>query len=284
MKPKIATNKNSLKHKLHEIIFESDTSAGRLFDVCLVILILVSVLVVLLESVPSIKSDYGRALYKIEWFFTVIFIVEYVLRIYCSERPMKYVTSVFGIIDLLACIPTPLSVIYPGAQSLLIVRAFRLLRIFRIFKLGWYFNEGVLLIDALKAGRAKITVFLFAVTIIITVAGSAMYLIEGPTAGFVSIPVSMYWAVVTLTTVGYGDIAPKTGFGQFLASAIMILGYAIIAVPTGILTSELTTRRQRKAVTNIICLGCGAEGHDPDAVYCKYCGRKLPTVSVQTPT
>lgn len=277
MKPKAPINKNSFKYKLHNIVFESDTFAGKLFDVFLVILILASILVVLLESVPSIKAEYGATLYVFEWFFTVIFIIEYILRIYCIEEPLKYMTSVFGIIDLLACIPTPLSVIYPGAQSLLIVRSFRLLRIFRIFKLGWYFNEGVLLIDALKGGRAKITVFLFTVTIIITVAGSAMYLIEGPESGFVSIPHGMYWAVVTLTTVGYGDIAPRTGFGQFLASAIMILGYAIIAVPTGILTSELTTRQRKTTFNNIACLGCGAEGHDPDAKYCKYCGHALVT-------
>ncbi len=267
-------NRNSFRFKLRNIIFESDTFEGKAFDVTLVIVIFTSVVAVLLESISSVKAEYGAELYAFEWFITIIFIVEYGLRVYCIAKPFKYIGSLFGVIDLLACLPTLLSLFIPGAQSLLIVRSFRLLRVFRIFKLGWYFNEGVVIVEALKAGQAKITVFLFAVLIVITVSGSAMYLIEGPKSGFVSIPTSMYWAVVTLTTVGYGDIAPKTNLGQFLASAIMILGYAIIAVPTGIVSSELT-KHHRKTATNVACLGCGAEGHDRDSKYCKFCGYEI---------
>lgn len=267
MSDNVSVDRNSFKYKLHNIIFESDTTAGRAFDIVLIGVILSSIVVVVLESIPSVKLQYGSLLYIFEWFFTVVFIVEYFARIYCISKPLKYVLSWFGIIDLLACLPTLASVIFPGTQSLIIVRAFRLLRIFRIFKLGWYFHEGIIILEALKAARAKITVFLFTVMIIVVISGSAMYIIEGEASGFVSIPTGMYWAVVTLTTVGYGDIAPKTALGQFLASTIMVLGYAILAVPTGIVTSELT-RRQYKKLTNIACLSCGAEGHETDAKFC----------------
>ncbi|MFN3453743.1 MAG: ion transporter [Pseudobdellovibrio sp.] len=270
----IHTPNRDLKSRLHDIIFESDTPEGKAFDVALIVCIVLSVAIVMLESMPSVKLEYGRFLYGLEWFFTVLFFIEYSLRVYCIQKPMKYILSWYGVIDLLSFVPTVISPFIPGAQSLLLIRALRLLRIFRIFKLQWYFNEGVFLIDALKATRAKITVFLFTVVIIVTISGAIMYLVEGESSGFVSIPTSIYWAVVTLTTVGYGDISPRTGLGQFLASVLMILGYAIIAVPTGIVTSELTRGRQTK-LTQIACAHCGAEGHDSNAKFCKFCGESL---------
>ncbi len=262
-----------LKKKIHSIIFEADTPAGRAFDLVLIGLIVSSVAVVILESVLNLSQQHGQFFYIAEWTFTILFLVEYLLRLYSVKKPWTYAKSFFGIIDLAACLPTLLSFFIPGTQSLIVIRALRLIRVFRILKLGWYFNEGMLIVEALKAAKAKITVFLFFILLIVVIAGTAMYLIEGPEAGFVSIPVSMYWAVVTLTTVGYGDIAPVTFLGRLLASLLMITGYAIIAVPTGIVTSELT--RRQLSVSNKACSGCGAQGHYPDAVYCRYCGVEL---------
>ena len=267
-------NTDNLKNKLHTIIFESETPAGRTFDLVLILAIVSSVIVVILESEPVIQSTYGSLLYGLEWFFTILFLIEYALRIYAVKKPLSYVFSFFGLIDLASCLPTLLSIVFPGAQSLLVIRALRLLRIFRILKLGWYFNEGLIIVNALKASRAKILVFFFSIILIIIVAGTTMYLIEGPEAGFTSIPTSMYWAVVTLTTVGYGDIAPASTFGRFVASLLMIMGYAIIAVPTGIITSELT-RQDHHKLNNEACPGCGAQGHESDAIYCHKCGTRL---------
>lgn len=264
----------SIREKLHTIIFESETPAGRAFDLTLIVAIIGSIIAVILESEPSVKAEYGSLLYTIEWAFTILFLVEYFLRIYAVKNPLRYIFSFFGLIDLASCLPTLLSFMLPGAQSFLVIRSLRLLRIFRILKLGNYFSEGLVIMNALKASRAKIFVFFFTVVLIVIIAGATMHFIEGPESGFVSISTGMYWAVVTLTTVGYGDIAPASTLGRFLASGLMILGYAIIAVPTGIITSELT-RKDSRNLYNEACPGCGAQGHEPDALYCHRCGTAL---------
>jgi len=259
--------------RMHEIIFESDTRAGKAFDVVLLWAIIISVAAVMLESVREIEAEYGTMLRAVEWFFTVLFTVEYLARIVSVGRPLKYMTSFLGIIDLLAVIPTYLSVFVTGTQFFLVLRTIRLLRVFRIFKLARFLGEAEVLARALRASRFKITVFLGVVFSSVIIMGTAMYLIEGSENGFTSIPRSIYWAIVTLTTVGYGDIAPRTVLGQVLASVIMILGYGIIAVPTGIVTVELS--QAGKAVTSQACPSCSLQGHDGDAVYCKHCGARL---------
>ncbi|MCB0560297.1 MAG: ion transporter [Lewinellaceae bacterium] len=271
-----AVRRNELKEKIHEIIFEADTPAGKAFDVVLLILIVASVLVVTLESVRGLQSHYNNFFYALEWFFTIIFTIEYILRLYCVYRPAKYATSFFGVIDLLAILPTYISLIIYGTQYLLVIRALRLLRVFRIFKLGHFLSEGEVIIRALKASRAKITVFLTFILLLIIIIGSIMYLVEGgQNEGFSSIPRSIYWTVVTLTTVGYGDITPVTELGQFLSAFIMILGYAILAVPTGIVSAEMVSDMRKNTLTNQACRYCGKEGHETDAVFCKYCGERL---------
>lgn len=268
-------NKNSLKEKLHEIIFEADTPAGKAFDVALLIAIIASVLAVIFESVTEYQLRYGGLLYTLEWIFTIFFTLEYVLRLYCVHKPLKYAKSFFGIIDLLAILPTYLSIFVLGAQTLLVIRVLRLMRIFRIFKLGHFLKEGAIIARSLKASRAKITVFLLFVTLMVTIIGSVMYLIEGGQGneGFSSIPMSIYWAIVTLTTVGYGDITPTTEIGKMLSALVMILGYAVLAVPTGIVSAEMIRTSYR---TNTqACRFCGKEGHDDDARHCKYCGEVL---------
>ncbi|GIV60559.1 MAG: ion transporter [Rhodothermaceae bacterium] len=257
----------------HEIIFEAETPAGRAFDVGLIGAILASVIVVMLESVAVVRARHGAFLYALEWGFTILFTIEYVLRLWCVGRPWRYAMSFFGIIDLLAVLPTYLSVLLPGTQYLLVLRLLRILRVFRVLKLVQYLSEAHLLAKALQASRRKITVFLFAVLTLVVIFGSLMYLIEGPAHGFTSIPRSIYWAIVTLTTVGYGDIAPQTNLGQALAAMIMILGYGVIAVPTGIVTVELS--RATHTVSTRACPACGADGHDADAVFCKYCGTRI---------
>jgi voltage-gated potassium channel len=259
--------------RLHEIIFEADTPAGRGFDLALLVAIIVSIVAVMLESVAAIRRDHGAALRALEWTITVVFTVEYILRLLAVDRPARYARSFLGVIDLLAILPTYLALVAPEAHSLLVIRSLRLLRIFRILKLAQFLGEAQLLVQALRASRRKITVFLGAVFTIVVIVGTLMYVIEGEEHGFTSIPVSMYWAVVTLTTVGYGDIAPRTPLGQFLASLLMILGYAIIAVPTGIVSVELA--QAGRAVSRQACPACGAEGHDVDAIHCKFCGAHL---------
>jgi len=259
---------------LHEIIFEADTPAGKCFDIFLILSIIISVVAVMLDSVSSISKVYGGFFYSIEWFFTILFTVEYILRLMSVGRPLRYATSFFGIVDLLAIVPTYLSLLFHNSQYLLVIRILRLLRIFRVLKLVQYLGEARLLVQALRASRRKITVFLFVVFTLVIVFGSLMYVIEGEENGFTSIPRSIYWAVVTLTTVGYGDISPKTGIGQTLAAVVMIMGYGIIAVPTGIVTVELAQVAGRKVSTQA-CPECSLEGHDSDAVCCKYCGTKL---------
>ncbi len=267
------------REKIHEIIFEADTPAGKSFDVALLVLIVASVAAVMLETVDSIQERYGTLLFVLEWLFTIAFTIEYILRLLSVRRPMAYVTSFFGIIDLLAIIPTYLEFFFVGSHYLVVVRALRLLRVFRIFKLGHFLKEGAVITAALRASRVKITVFLVFILLLVVIIGSIMYLVEGgqDDTGFTSIPRSVYWAIVTLTTVGYGDIAPTTTFGQFLAAVVMILGYGVIAVPTGIVTSEIVKAKEDDEISTQCCPSCAQEGHDADAVYCKYCGEEMHT-------
>lgn len=262
------------RRKLQEIIFEADTKAGKLFDVLLIISILLSVAVVLLDSVKSINRVYGDVFYILEWFFTILFTIEYALRLICIGKPLRYAGSFYGIVDLLAILPTYLSIIFPGGHYLTVIRILRVLRIFRVLKLVQYLGQARLLMRALRDSRQKILVFLVTVVLLMVILGSMMYMIEGEQNGFTSIPRSIYWAIVTLTTVGYGDLSPITPLGQTLAAVIMILGYSIIAVPMGIVSVGLV-KVSDKPVSTQACPQCSAEGHDADAVYCKYCGARL---------
>lgn len=259
---------------LYRVIFESDTPAGKWFDILLIVCILLSVAVVMLDSVGSIREHHGDLLYGIEWFFTILFTVEYVLRLLCAVKAARYARSFFGIVDLLAILPTYLSVVFFAGRYLAVVRVLRVLRIFRILRLGPHMKEAGLLKQALYAGRRKIMVFLFVVLTVVVIVGSLMHIIEGEDSDFSSIPHSVYWAIVTMTTVGYGDISPETAPGRFLAAIVMILGYSIIAVPTGIVGGHVALAyKDRRAERQ--CKKCGASGHDGDAKYCKSCGGKL---------
>lgn len=271
-----STRRNDkLRNQIHEIIFEADTRWGKVFDIALLVTIILSVIIVILESVNFLQIRYGQLFRILEWIFTIFFTIEYILRLYCVYRPMKYATSFFGIVDLLAILPTYLSFIITGSHSLVVIRILRLMRVFRIFKLGHFLSEGRVISRALIASRAKITVFLTFVVLMVTIIGAVMYLVEGGSnESFSSIPRSIYWAIVTLTTVGYGDITPQTNLGQFLSAVVMIMGYAVIAVPTGIVSSELMKDIQSQTNTQA-CRYCGREGHDDDAKYCKYCGELL---------
>ena len=264
----------SWRARLHTVIFEADTAAGKRFDVALLWAIVLSVLVVLVESVAGVRASYGWELRIVELVFTGLFTVEYILRLVSVKRPLKYAFSFYGLVDLLSILPTFVEILLPGAASLRVVRMLRLLRVFRVLKLVGFLREAQILKDALWASRRKIIVFLSAVLVLVTLLGTVVYIIEDAEAGFTSIPMSIYWAIVTVTTVGYGDIAPQTVLGQMLASLMMILGYAIIAVPTGIVGAELA--RTDPVDTNTqSCPGCGAEGHEDDAVHCKHCGHAL---------
>ncbi len=265
---------NGWRERLFVIIFEADTPQGKAFDVALLWLIMLSVLAVILESVPDIGARFNRVLYYAEWGFTGIFTVEYLLRVACVRDKWRYMRSPLGIIDLLAVLPSYLSLFSFGMQYFLVIRVLRLLRVFRIMKLGRYVGEAQLLTRALKASRFKITVFLSTVLTLVVVIGTLMYMIEGPENGFTSVPVGMYWAIVTLTTVGFGDITPTTLVGRALAAMVMILGYGIIAVPTGIVTVELAQQSRRKS-PKAVCAGCGSKDHDGDAAFCKLCGERL---------
>jgi len=260
----------------YEIIFEADTKAGKLFDVLLLLAILVSVIVLMLESVQSIRMQWGETLRRIEWTITILFTIEYMLRILTVRRRLRYCKSFFGVVDLLSILPTYLSVLVPGSQSLAVIRVFRLVRVFRIFGLGRYEQESQVLLKALKATQAKIVVFLLVIVTLVLVMGSLVYLIESPQPGskFTSIPRSVYWAIVTVTTVGYGDMAPQTVLGQLLSAVAMILGYAIIIVPTGIFSAEVIMSRSGKQ-TPRSCPDCNREGHETDAQFCKFCGKNL---------
>lgn len=266
----------SLRAKVYEVIFEHETSAGKTFDLVLLVAILASVAAVMLESVRGARAAFGPELRVAEWIFTILFTVEYVARLWAVRRPANYAFSFFGIVDLLAVIPTYLSILVPGGQVLAVVRILRVIRVFRILKLAQFVGEAHVLAAALRSSRYKITVFMISVVSIVVVVGSVMYLVEGPEAGFTSIPRGVYWAIVTLTTVGYGDIAPLSPFGQALASVVMIMGYAIIAVPTGIVTVELSRQASGAAGTPTSpprsCARCGRIEADPEARFCRYCG------------
>ncbi len=265
----------SLRKKLDIVIFGTDTPAGKAFDLGLLVVILLSVLTVMLESVPSLQEKFGTLFRDLEWIMTAIFTLEYLIRIWITQKKTKYIFSFYGIIDLLSVLPSYISLIFTGSQYLLIIRALRLLRVFRILKLGRFVGEGEQLGRALKASRHKITVFMGTVMMLVIILGTIMYLVEGKENGFTSIPLSIYWAIVTLTTVGYGDIAPQTVLGQSIASFVMILGYAIIAVPTGIVTVELNREKKNEDAIKK-CSNCGKTGHQNDAIYCRQCGEALP--------
>lgn len=256
------------------VIFEANTPSGRAFDVALILCILISVLAVLLDSVSEIHERYGDLLYKVEWAFTILFTIEYGLRLWCIENTARYARSFYGVSDLLGIVPTYLSLVIADTQYLLVVRILRVLRVFRVLRMVRYVGEAQVLTDALKASQRKITVFISTVLALVVVFGSFMYLIEGPESGFTSIPKSIYWAVITLTTVGYGDLTPVTPLGQAFATIVMILGYGIIAVPTGIVTMELTEAHRRSANTRT-CPMCSVEGHIREATYCWRCGEHL---------
>jgi voltage-gated potassium channel len=263
-----------LRQRLHDIIFQHDDPAERAFDVVVIAAIVLSVVVVMLDSVESIAARYGNVLYVAEWFFTVLFTIEYLLRLWTSPRPLAYARSFYGVVDLLSVLPTWLSILFPPGRFLVVLRALRVLRVFRILKLAEYVEQGAVLSAALRASRYKITVFVTAVVTLSVIVGSMMYLIEGPAAGFTSIPQSVYWAVVTLTTVGYGDIAPESPLGKALAATLMIMGYGIIAVPTGIVTLELD-RASRSGGAGRPCPGCGVDRHEADSTFCRHCGTQL---------
>ena len=258
-----------------EVVFGHETKAGKTFDVLLIFAILASVAVVMLDSVVALEAFHPLFL-GAEWVFTILFTVEYVLRLVTVRRPSGYALSFFGIVDLLAVLPSYLSLLVPGGQFLIVIRILRVLRVFRVLKLVQYVGEARVLGLALRAARYKITVFLLTVLTIVVVVGSAMYLIEGPEHGFTSIPRGVYWAIVTLTTVGYGDVAPETPMGQALAALVMIMGYGIIAVPTGIVTVELANQARQQAKVRS-CSTCSSEAHDDDASFCKRCGQRLPS-------
>ena len=266
----------SWRLRLYTIIFEADTRAGRLFDLLLIATVLASVLVVILDSVQSITARYGTLFDVLEWGFTLLFTVEYVLRLACVRHPLRYATSFFGVVDLLAVLPTYLAFFVPEVHALIDVRLLRLLRIFRILKLGAYVSEFGFLGAALVASRRKIIVFIGFVLVTVTVLGTLMYVVEGPENGFTSIPVAIYWGITTMTTVGFGDITPKTDLGRLIAACMMLMGWGILAVPTGIVTAEMTARRFGRPVTTRTCPDCLTEGHDGDARFCKHCGKPLP--------
>lgn len=264
----------TLKDKIHVIIEGTDTKGGKFFDVVLLIAIALSVAVVMLDSVLYLRLQYGRLFFWAEWIFTVLFTLEYLLRVYSAPNRRRYITSFFGVVDLLALLPSYLSLFFVGTQYLLVVRILRILRIFRVFKLKSYMHQAGFLAAAFKTSQHKITVFFLSLLLLVTIFGSVLYVVEGPENGFTSIPLSIYWAIVTMTTVGYGDISPKTPLGQAIASMVMITGYAIIAVPTGIFTAELT-RTMRPQLQPVSCSNCGKFGHATNAKFCDRCGHDL---------
>ena len=266
---------------LHEVIFEADTPAGKLFDVALILAIILSIIAVMFESVAEVRNEHGQLLNVIEWIFTILFTIEYGLRIVSLGQPWRYIRSFYGLVDLIAILPTYISMFVPGSQYLMVIRVLRLLRIFRVLKLAQYLNEAEYLLKAMRASARKISVFLFAILTLVLIFGSLMYIVEGDEGGFTSIGVSCYWAITTLTTVGYGDLSPQSPLGRAVASIIMIMGYGVIAVPTGIVTAELVAPITGKVSTQA-CPDCGAEKHSYDAIHCKYCGTELnPDSSVE---
>ncbi len=267
-------NNKEYKLVLHRVIFGTDTPAGKRFDLFLIFAIVLSVFLLMLESVDSLSPSIKDYIMIGEWIFTVLFTIEYLVRIYCSPKRLAYVTSFYGLVDLISVIPTYIALLIPGANVLLIVRIMRFLRIFRVLKLVRYLSEANILVRSTMLARRKIMVFFLTVLVLATIFGALMYLLEGPENGFTSIPTSIYWTIVTLTTVGYGDITPQTPLGQFVAALSMLLGYSILAVPTGIFTAELTQELQRERLAKL-CSSCSKGKHDRDAQFCKYCGNFL---------
>ncbi len=263
-----------IRHRLYNIIFEADTAAGKFFDILILVLITLSVIAAILESVHPIEARFGHLLRAAEWGFTLMFTVEYIARLISVKRPWRYATSFYGIVDLLAIIPTYLSIVVPDAHSLIVIRALRLLRIFRVLKITRYLDEITALMIAIRATRVKITVFLLTVLTLALIMGTLMYVIEGDEESFSSIPRGLYWAVVTITTVGYGDIAPQTAMGQAVAAFAMVLGYSLIIIPTGIFAGELLKKSQKEPSARV-CMSCSLGGHDDDAQFCKHCGVSL---------
>ena len=275
-----------VKHKIHEIIFEADTPAGKAFDLALILCILASVTAVMLDSVAAIRANHGHLLLTVEWTFTLLFTLEYLVRIYISPRPSRYVFSFYGLVDLLSIIPTYLAVFIAGANYLLIIRLLRVLRIFRIMKLVRYSAEAGFLLRALYSARRKISVFFLGVLVLSTVFGCLMFVVEGPENGFTSIPKSIYWTIVTITTVGYGDITPSTILGQFISTLAMLTGYSIIAIPTGIVSVEMMNEanREREALSpGSRCPSCGGGGHQSGARFCQFCGLSLGSDEISSP-
>ncbi len=267
-------NTEVIKDRIRTVIFGTDTPSGRFFDIGLIVCIIASVILILLDTIVEVHRDYGDVIRVLEWGFTIIFSIEYGLRLYSSVNPWLYARSFYGVVDLLAIIPSFLALLFPGAQFALIIRVFRLFRIFRVLKLLRYLSEGNLLLKAMAQSSRKVFVFFFSVSLIIMVLGSVMYVIEGPSNGFTSIPKSIYWTIVTITTVGYGDITPQTALGQGVASFTMLLGYSIIAIPTGILTAEISSEMGRQKELRR-CSNCSTSGHNPQAQYCFECGAEL---------
>ena len=277
------------RRALFDVIYRHDTPPSRNFDLMLMVAILASVLAVMLDSVASINLAHGRLLYGLEWAFTLIFTAEYVLRLLVVKHPLRYAVSVWGVIDLLSILPTYLSLLMPGSQSLLVVRILRILRLFRIIKLTRYMEESTVLVRALWRSRRKLFVFIFSVLTIVVVAGALMYVVEGPEHGFESIPLSMYWAIVTVATVGFGDIVPQTVGGRFITSLLVLTGYSIIAVPTGIYTAELVTSLRESGggggdAPPRACVACGLHGHADDALHCRRCGQQLSVAGAESTT
>lgn len=268
-------NNEALKHKIYMIIYDTDTPMGKTFDVFLIGFILVSVGVVILESLAFFPPSFKEFLSVLEWVFTIFFTIEYLLRLYCSPKPKEYIFSFFGVVDLLATVPTYLGFIFPNAHGLLTIRILRLIRVFRVFKLFTFWHEGEILLTALRSSFRKITVFFVFVLLLVICIGTVMYMVEGGIEGssFSDIPSSIYWAIVTTTTVGYGDITPMTGMGRFLSAFVMLLGYTALAVPTGIVSAQMIT--QKKKISMKPCPHCHKTGHDEDAVFCRYCGKRL---------
>lgn len=262
------------KAHVHRIVFGSDTRAGRLFDVILLGMIGLSVMVAFADSLTAAHPRLRLVFLVLEWLFTLAFTAEYAVRLWCSPKPWRYARSFFGMVDLLATLPTYLGLFFPGANSLLVIRLIRMLRVFRVLKLFAYWNEANMLLRSLYASRRKIIVFLLTIFVAANVFGVLLYVVEGPEHGFNSIPHAVYWAIITITTVGYGDIVPQTGLGQAIASLVMLVGYSVIAVPTGIFTSEVLLELQRQR-NDRHCPGCAASGHESDARYCRHCGHSL---------
>jgi len=264
-----------LRIRVHEIVFEAETAEGKLFDEVLIAVILLSTLVVMLDSVHYFNVRYATELHYIEWALTFIFSIEYLLRLFCIGHRLKYVFSFYGIVDLLSLLPTYIAFFVPGTQFLVTIRVLRIFRVFRVLKIMQYIGEAEALNKALLASKRKIFLFLYFVLINVVILGSAMYVIEGEENGFTSIPRGIYWAIVTMSTVGYGDISPQTVLGQILASFVMLIGYAILAVPTGIISAELGKGDKKIKTSTRSCMGCGRDGHDDDAIYCKFCGDEV---------